>query len=75
MNIKGFTVNFLGDSITVGVGVSDIENARYDNRIAKMIPPLIHANRSADDFRRAMQAQFQHYVDRRHFIDEQLAPI
>jgi len=37
MNSKGFTVNFLGDSITVGVGVSDIQNCRYDNRLAKML--------------------------------------
>ncbi|MBR6502909.1 MAG: SGNH/GDSL hydrolase family protein [Clostridia bacterium] len=36
MNIKGFKVNFLGDSITEGSGVSDIPNCRYDNRIAKM---------------------------------------
>ncbi len=26
-------VNFLGDSITEGSGVSDIENCRYDNRL------------------------------------------
>ena len=37
MNIKGYKVNFLGDSITVGVGVSDVQNCRYDNRIAKML--------------------------------------
>ncbi len=37
MNIKGFKVNFLGDSITEGVGVTDIPNCRYDNRIAKML--------------------------------------
>lgn len=36
MNIKGFTVNFLGDSITEGVGVTDIANCRYDNRLAVM---------------------------------------
>ncbi len=35
MNIKGFKVNFLGDSITEGVGVADQKN-RYDNQIAKM---------------------------------------
>ena len=35
MNIQGLKVNFLGDSITFGVGVSDIPNCRYDNRIAK----------------------------------------
>ena len=37
MNTKGFTVNFLGDSITVGVGVADIENCRYDKRVAKKL--------------------------------------
>lgn len=36
MNIQGFKVNFLGDSITEGVGVTDIENCRYDNRLAVM---------------------------------------
>ena len=37
MNVKGLKVNFLGDSITEGVGVSDIENCRYDNVIAKTL--------------------------------------
>ena len=36
MNIQGFKVNFLGDSITEGVGVTDIENCRYDNRLVAM---------------------------------------
>lgn len=36
MNIEGFKVNFLGDSITEGVGVTDRENARYDNRIKNL---------------------------------------
>ena len=36
MNIKGFKVNFLGDSITEGVGVEDKENNRYDNRLKVM---------------------------------------
>lgn len=36
MNIKGFKVNFLGDSITEGVGVTDIVNCRYDNRLKQM---------------------------------------
>ncbi|MBE6602372.1 MAG: SGNH/GDSL hydrolase family protein [Ruminococcaceae bacterium] len=35
MEIKGFTINFLGDSITEGAGVADIESCRYDNRIKK----------------------------------------
>lgn len=35
MNIQGFKVNFLGDSITEGVGVADQAN-RYDNRLAAM---------------------------------------
>ena len=36
MDIKGFKVNFLGDSITEGSGVTDRENCRYDNRLLKM---------------------------------------
>lgn len=36
MNIKDFKVNFLGDSITEGTGVTDRANCRYDNRLAKM---------------------------------------
>ena len=36
MNIKGYKINFLGDSITEGVGVSDRENCRYDKRLASM---------------------------------------
>ena len=36
MNIKGFKVNFLGDSITDGTGVADIKNCRYDIRLARM---------------------------------------
>ena len=34
MNVKCFTVNFLGDSITEGVGVAD-KNNRYDNILAR----------------------------------------
>jgi lysophospholipase L1-like esterase len=37
MNVKGYNVNFLGDSITEGVGVTDIKNCRYDNLLAKML--------------------------------------
>lgn len=36
MDIKGFKVNFLGDSITEGVGVTDIANCRYDNRLKEL---------------------------------------
>ena len=36
MNIKGLKVNFLGDSITEGIGVEDIENCRVDNRLKKL---------------------------------------
>lgn len=35
MDIRGLKVNFLGDSITEGVGVSDIANCRYVERLAK----------------------------------------
>ena len=36
MNIKGYTVNFLGDSITEGIGVNDWDNCRVDHRLAKL---------------------------------------
>ncbi len=36
MELKGKIINFLGDSITEGVGVTDIENCRYDNRLKRM---------------------------------------
>lgn len=35
MKLEGKIMAFLGDSITEGAGVVDIENCRYDNRIAK----------------------------------------
>jgi lysophospholipase L1-like esterase len=36
MELKGRKVNFLGDSITEGSGVTDIANCRFDNRLAAM---------------------------------------
>ena len=36
MNVKGFKVNFLGDSITEGVGVKDQSN-RYDKALERML--------------------------------------
>ena len=35
MNIQGFKINFLGDSITEGAGTSD-PKYRYDNRLAEL---------------------------------------
>lgn len=35
MDLSGKIIDFLGDSITEGVGVKDCENNRYDNRIKK----------------------------------------
>ncbi len=37
MNLEGKIVNFLGDSITEGVGVSDIANCRYDNVLKRKL--------------------------------------
>lgn len=54
---------------------SDFKALMDDQRISKMIPSIIRASRTADDFRRAMQAKYQHYADRRKFIDEEMAPI
>lgn len=35
MNLEGKTINFLGDSITEGVGVADRNHNRYDNRLKR----------------------------------------
>ena len=37
MDLRNKTVNFLGDSITEGVGVNDKEHCRYDNRLMEML--------------------------------------
>ncbi|MBO5883684.1 MAG: SGNH/GDSL hydrolase family protein [Clostridia bacterium] len=36
MKLNGLVINFLGDSITEGSGVSNIPENRYDNRLKKM---------------------------------------
>lgn len=43
MNIQGFKVNFLGDSIAEGIGVTDPENCRVDNHLKKLCG-LSHVN-------------------------------
>ena len=37
MDAKGLIVNFLGDSITEGIGITDHENCRYDHLVAKAL--------------------------------------
>lgn len=54
---------------------SDLAILMKDQRIAKMIPAVILANRSTADFRRAMQAESSSYVGRRQYISEQMAPV
>ncbi len=44
MELKGKIINFLGDSITEGVGVADIPNCRYDNVIHKKYQLAAHNN-------------------------------
>lgn len=54
---------------------ADLAILQTDQRVAKMIPTIISANRTAADFRRAMQAKYSRYSERRQFIADQLAPI
>lgn len=54
---------------------ADLGELMTDQRIAKMIPTVIQVNRTAADFRRAMQAHSPHYAGRRQYINDQLAPI
>ena len=44
MELKGKIIDFLGDSITEGAGVSDIENFRYDNIIHRRFDLAAHYN-------------------------------
>jgi lysophospholipase L1-like esterase len=44
MELKGKVIDFLGDSITEGAGVSDIANNRYDNRLHKRFELAAHYN-------------------------------
>jgi len=53
----------------------DLSILMSDNRIEKMVPSYVKASHRTDDFRRTMQAKFEHYVDRRKFIEDELAPI
>lgn len=56
MELKGKVINFLGDSITEGVGVSDIENCRYDNVIHKRYDLAAHDNYGIGGTRLAYQS-------------------
>lgn len=44
MELKGKIINFLGDSITEGAGVSDHANYRYDNIIHRRFDLALHRN-------------------------------
>lgn len=54
---------------------NDIAVLSADQRIEKMLPVSVRANRSTADFRRDMQAKFVHYADRRAYISSELEPI
>ena len=54
---------------------SDISILTSDQRVEKMLPVSIRANRSTSDFRRDMQAKFNRYAERRSYINEELNPI
>ena len=56
MELKGKIIDFLGDSITEGVGVSDIENCRYDNIIHRSFELAAHYNYGIGGTRLAHQS-------------------
>ena len=56
MELKGKIVDFLGDSITEGVGVSDIENRRYDNQLHRRFGFAAHYNYGIGGTRLAHQS-------------------
>ncbi|WP_044479815.1 protein kinase domain-containing protein, partial [Paenibacillus antibioticophila] len=53
----------------------DLKVLSSDNRLNMMLPSYIRLSRSSSDFRRAMQAKFEGYAERRNFIDQELEPI
>ena len=55
MELKGKVINFLGDSITEGVGVADIPNCRYDNVLHKRFELAGHNNYGIGGTRLAYQ--------------------
>ena len=64
MNIKGFKVNVLGDSIAEGIGVNDMENCRVDNWLAKACHLSEVRNYSVSGTRLAHQI---HPTDKPHY--------
>ena len=56
MELKGKIIDFLGDSITEGVGVEDIENCRYDNVIHRRFDLAAHYNYGVGGTRLAHQS-------------------
>lgn len=54
---------------------NDLNKLLSDNRIEKMLPSIIRTSRTTDDFRRSMQAKFDHYAERRQYINDELEPI
>ena len=57
-------MNFLGDSITEGIGVEDIENCRVDNRLKKLCDLAAVNNYSVSGTRLAHQI---HPTDKPHY--------
>lgn len=53
----------------------DMKVLSSDNRVSKMLPSFVRMSRSTADFRRAMQAKFKGYAERRQFINQELEPI
>ena len=64
MNIKGYKVNFLGDSITEGIGVTYTETCRVDNRLKKLCDLAQVRNYSVSGTRLAHQI---HPTDKPHY--------
>lgn len=53
----------------------DLRIVTSDNRVSMMLPSFVKTSRSTADFRRAMQAEYQHYAERRQHINQEFQPI
>lgn len=54
---------------------NDLAILSSENHIEKLLPSIIKTAKTADNFRRSMQAKFEHYSERRKYIDDILEPI
>ena len=52
----------------------DLDMISADSRVSKILPSFIRTSRTTADFRRAMQAKYPSYAERRQYIGQEFQP-